>query len=253
MWTADRTCGRREAVDESGEQPEEQPNRLETMTGSERPSALPKRQRGRQREERNGSKKRRGEQKTTHCTSSSTSQTQQPQQQQQQPQRCVCSDGREHVCDDGQRGLVRRSPSQSWCQACEPLARADNLVQPYRLPPSLAKSLHWSRICCSWTSLLLSMGLKIAGDVTTKPIERNTTFLMKKGQTFMAYVDNQPGVLIQVVKGELARTENNNLFGKFHLDWIQTASRGLSQVTIEIDSLFDGIDFSCCRKHSLRS
>ena len=99
----------------------------------------------------------------------------------------------------------------------------------------------------------MSMGLKIAGDVTTKPIERNTTFLMKKGQTFMAYVDNQPGVLIQVVKGELARTENNNLFGKFHLDWIQTASRGLSQVTIEIDSLFDGIDFSCCRKHSLRS
>ena len=79
------------------------------------------------------------------------------------------------------------------------------------------------------------MGLKIAGDVTTKPIERNTTFLMKKGQTFMAYVDNQPGVLIQVVKGERARTENNNLFGKFHLDWIQTASRGLSQVEVSFD------------------
>ena len=80
-------------------------------------------------------------------------------------------------------------------------------MQPYRLPPSLTKGLHRCRICCSWTSLLLSMGLKIAGDVTTKPIERNTTFLMKKGQTFMAYVENQPGVLIQVFKVERAMTE----------------------------------------------
>ena len=56
MWTADHTCGRREAVDESGEQPEEQPNRPETVTGSERPRALSKRQRGRQGRERNESK-----------------------------------------------------------------------------------------------------------------------------------------------------------------------------------------------------
>ena len=39
MWTADRTCGRREAADESDEQPEEQPNRLETVTGSKKPRA----------------------------------------------------------------------------------------------------------------------------------------------------------------------------------------------------------------------
>ena len=87
MWTADHTCGRREAVDESGEQPEEQPNRLETMMRSERPRALPKRQRGRQGEERNGIKERRGEKKATHCTSSSTLQPQQPQEPQHQLQR----------------------------------------------------------------------------------------------------------------------------------------------------------------------
>ena len=47
MWTADHTCGRREAVDESGEQPEGQPNRFGMTIGSKRPRASPKRQRGR--------------------------------------------------------------------------------------------------------------------------------------------------------------------------------------------------------------
>ena len=46
MWTAVHTCERREGVDESGERPEGQPNRLATMTGSRRPRVLPKRQRG---------------------------------------------------------------------------------------------------------------------------------------------------------------------------------------------------------------
>ena len=74
--TADHTCGRREAVDESGEQPAEQPEGLETMTRSERPRALPKRQRERQGEERIGSKEERGERKAAHCTSFSTSRQQ---------------------------------------------------------------------------------------------------------------------------------------------------------------------------------
>ena len=53
VWTADNTCGRREAVDERGEQPEEQPNRLGITIDSKRPRAWPKRQRG-----RNGERKR---------------------------------------------------------------------------------------------------------------------------------------------------------------------------------------------------
>ena len=81
-------CGQRtthadsETVDESGEQPEEQPNRLETVTGSKRPRALPKRQRRRNGEGRNGSKGELKKKKATLCTLSSTSQPQRQQLQQ---------------------------------------------------------------------------------------------------------------------------------------------------------------------------
>ena len=115
----------------------------------------------------------------------------------------------------------------------------------------------------------LSVGLETAGDVMTKLIERNTAFLTKKGLTFTLYADNQPGVLIQAFKGDRAMAEDNNSFGKFHLDRIPPALRGMPQVDVtfdidtygilnvprrtlssstqatkEIDSLFDGIDFS---------
>ena len=95
MLTADHACGLRETVDESGEQPEGQPNRLAMMIGSRRPRAQPKRQRVRNGEGRNGSKGQTERKKATQCTLSSTSQAQQPQQQQQQRQQCACSDAHE--------------------------------------------------------------------------------------------------------------------------------------------------------------
>ena len=79
------------------------------------------------------------------------------------------------------------------------------------------------------------MGLKIADDVTTKFIERNSTFSMEKGQTFTMHVVNQPSVLIQAFKRERGMVGDNKSLGKFFLDGIPPAPRGMPQVEITLD------------------
>ncbi len=84
----------------------------------------------------------------------------------------------------------------------------------------------------------LSVGIETLGGVMTKLIDANTTIPTRKSEVFSTAVDNQPSVEIHVLQGERPMAKDDKTLGKFHLDGITPAPRGVPQieVTFEIDA-----------------
>lgn len=87
----------------------------------------------------------------------------------------------------------------------------------------------------------LSLGIETMGGVTTKLIERNTTIPTSKSETFSTAADNQPQVEIHVLQGEREMSSDNKSLGRFILDGIAPAPRGVPQVEVTFDIDANGI------------
>ena len=87
----------------------------------------------------------------------------------------------------------------------------------------------------------LSLGIETMGGVFTKLIESNTTIPTKKSQVFSTAVDNQPSVEIHVLQGERAMARDNRTIGRFHLDGLPPAMRGVPQIEVVFDIDANGI------------
>lgn len=87
----------------------------------------------------------------------------------------------------------------------------------------------------------LSLGIETMGGVATILIQRNTTIPTSKSETFTTAADNQPSVEVHVVQGERSMATENKSIGKFHLDGILPAPRGLPQIEVTFDIDANGI------------
>ncbi|MDC9721663.1 MAG: molecular chaperone DnaK [Urechidicola sp.] len=104
----------------------------------------------------------------------------------------------------------------------------------------------------------LSLGIETMGNVMTKLIDANTTIPTKKSQVFSTAVANQPSVEIHVLQGERAMAADNNTIGRFHLDGIPPAGRGIPQIEVTFDIDANGIihvmakDKGTGKEHNIR-
>jgi len=87
----------------------------------------------------------------------------------------------------------------------------------------------------------LSLGIETMGGVLTKLIEANTTIPTKKSEVFSTASDNQPSVEIHVLQGERPMAKDNRTIGRFHLDGIPPAQRGVPQIEVTFDLDANGI------------
>lgn len=87
----------------------------------------------------------------------------------------------------------------------------------------------------------LSLGIETLGGVSTKLIEKNTTIPTRKSEIFSTASDNQPSVEINVLQGEREMASDNRSLGRFHLDGIPPAPRGIPQIEVTFDIDANGI------------